>query len=100
MARDPRAVEAVLIRSQFNAFVRHAFRMNHGELLGDQPYVDHMCYCFSRLTDEKINRLLFTLPPQPLKTFAGTFCLAPYLLGTTPRLQFFVTAYNDAFAEF
>jgi predicted phage terminase large subunit-like protein len=100
MAKNPRTVEANLIRSQFNAFVRHAFRMNHGELLGDQPYVDHMCYVISQLIDGKINRLLINLPPQHLKSFVGTICLAAYLLGTNPRLRIIVTAYNDAFAEF
>jgi hypothetical protein len=100
MAKDPRSIEAVLIRSQFKAFVRHAFRMYHGELLGDQPYVDYMCYVISQLIDGKINRLLINLPPQHLKSFVGTICLVAYLLGTNPRLRIIVTAYNDAFAEF
>jgi hypothetical protein len=48
----------------FGAFVRHAFWMVHGEKLGDQPYVDHLCYGISRLIDGEINRLLINLPPQ------------------------------------
>jgi predicted phage terminase large subunit-like protein len=99
MTKDPRSVQAVLIRSQFNPFVRHAFRMKHGEVLGNQPYVDHMCYVISQLIDGKINRLLINLPPQHLKSFVGTICLAAYLLGTNPRLRIIVTAYNDPFAE-
>jgi hypothetical protein len=99
MATD-RSIEAVLIRSQFNAFVRHAFRMTHGEVLGSQPYVDHMCYVISQLIEGKTDRLLINLPPQHLKSFVGTICLAAYLLGTKPRLRIIVTAYNDAFAEF
>jgi len=74
--------------------------MNHGELLGDQAYVDHMCYVISQLIDGKIDRLLINLPPQHLKSFVGTICLAAYLLGTNPRLRIIVTAYSDAFAEF
>ena len=100
MARAPLSVEAALMRSQFNPFVRHAFRMTHGVILGDQPYVDHMCYVISQLIDGKINRLLINLPPQHLKSFVGTICLAAYLLGTNPRLRIIVTAYNDPFAEF
>src|SRR6202790_3880998 len=99
MTKDPRSVQAVLIRSQFNPFVRHAFRMKHGEILGNQPYVDHMCYVISQLIDGKINRLLINLPPQHLKSFVGTICLAAYLLGTNPRLRIIVTAYDDPFAE-
>jgi predicted phage terminase large subunit-like protein len=99
MASTPRSVEANLIRSDFGAFVRHAFRMVHGEKLGDQPYVDHLCHAISRLIDGKINRLLINLPPQHLKSFVGTICLAAYLLGKYPRLRIILTAYNDAFAE-
>jgi predicted phage terminase large subunit-like protein len=73
--------------------------MVHGEKLGDQPYVDHLCYGISRLIDGKINRLLINLPPQHLKSFVGTICLAAYLLGKNPRLRILLTAYNDAFAE-
>ena len=99
MATVPRSVEANLIRSDFGAFVRHAFRMVHGEKLGNQPYVDHLCYVISRLIDGEINRLLINLPPQHLKSFVGTICLAAYLLGTNPRLRIMLVAYNDAFAE-
>jgi predicted phage terminase large subunit-like protein len=99
MATAPRSVEANLIRSDFGAFVRHAFRMVHGEKLGDQPYVDHLCYVISRLIDGEINRLLINLPPQHLKSFVGTICLAAFLLGKNPRLRIILTAYNDTFAE-
>jgi predicted phage terminase large subunit-like protein len=99
MATVPRSVKANLIRSDFSAFVRHAFRMVHGEKLGNQPYVDHLCYVISRLIEGAINRLLINLPPQHLKSFVGTICLAAYLLGKNPRLRIIVTAYNDPFAE-
>jgi predicted phage terminase large subunit-like protein len=99
MATAPRSIEANLIRSGFGAFVRHAFRMAHEEKLGNQPYVDHLCYVISRLIDGEINRLLVNLPPQHLKSFVGTICLAAYLLGKNPRLRIILTAYNDTFAE-
>jgi predicted phage terminase large subunit-like protein len=99
MATVPRTFEANLIRSEFGAFVRHAFRRVHGEKLGNQPYVDHLCYAISRLIEGEINRLLINLPPQHLKSFVGTICLAAYLLGRNPRLRIILTAYNDTFAE-
>jgi predicted phage terminase large subunit-like protein len=83
----------------FNIFVRHAFRMMHGKKLGDQPYVEPMCYVISQLIEGEIARLLINLPPQHLKSFVGTVCLAAYLLGTNPRLRILLVAYNDAFAE-
>lgn len=99
MATIGQSVEANLIRSNFGAFVRHAFRAVHGEKLGNQPYVDHLCYVISRLIDSEVNRLLINLPPQHLKSFVGTICLAAFLLGKNPRLRIILVAYNDTFAE-
>jgi hypothetical protein len=99
MARSQEALEANLIASHFNIFIRHAFRMVHGKKLGDQPYVEHMCHVISRLIEGKNTRLLINLPPQHLKSFVGTVGLAAYLLGTNPRLRILLLAYNDTFAE-
>jgi hypothetical protein len=99
MATVPRSLGANLIRSDFGPFVRHAFKMDHGEKLGNQPYVDHLCYVISPLIEGEINRLLINLPPQHLKSFVGTICLAAYLLGKNPRLRIIIAAYNDTFAE-
>jgi hypothetical protein len=93
------SIETTLIREQFSAFVRYAFRKTHGEPLGDQPYIDHLCYVISEVIKGKTPRLLINLPPQHLKSFVGTVCLAAYLLGINPRLRIIVTAYNDVFAE-
>lgn len=99
MATAQQSIEARLMRSDFGAFVRQAFRMTHAEKLGNQPYVDYLCYEISRLIEGKINRLLINLPPQHLKSFVGTICLAAFLLGRNPRLRILLTAYNDTFAE-
>jgi predicted phage terminase large subunit-like protein len=99
MSVSQEALEANLIALHFNIFVRHAFRMMHGKTLGDQPYVEHMCHMIFRLIEGDISRLLINLPPQHLKSFVGTVCLAAYLLGTNPRLRILLVAYNDAFAE-
>jgi predicted phage terminase large subunit-like protein len=88
-----------LVRSDFGAFVGYAFRMQHGELLGNQPYIKAMIYIISGLINRKINRLLINLPPQHLKSFVCTICLAAYLLGNNPKLRIILLAYNDTFAE-
>ena len=93
-----RLVEENLVRANFNTFVQTAFRNVHGEKLGNQPYIEHLCYEISRLIDGEFNRLLVNLPPQHLKSFVGTICLAAYLLGKNPRLRILLVAYNDAFA--
>jgi hypothetical protein len=93
-----RLVEENLVRANFNTFVQTAFRNVHGEKLGNQPYIEHLCYKISRLIDGEFNRLLVNLPPQHLKSFVGTICLAAYLLGKNPRLRIVLVAYNDPFA--
>lgn len=99
MATDFDALKTSLIRANFGAFVRYAFKMTHGKALGDQPYVDHMCYVITQMIEGKTRRLLINLPPQHLKSFVGTICLTAFLLGINPRLRIIITAYNDAFAD-
>src|ERR1700761_2211180 len=99
MITDPVAFKTSVIRSDFGMFVRHAFHAMHGEALGDQNYVAHMCHVISQMIDGKKLRMLINLPPQHLKSFVGTVCLAAFLLGINPRLRIIVIAYNDAFAE-
>lgn len=97
----PNQIESIAIelaRSQFRHFVRYAFTRTHGRSLGDQPYVVHMCFLIEGLISGKHKRLLINLPPQHLKSFTGSICLAAFLLGTNPRLRLLLTAYNDDFA--
>jgi predicted phage terminase large subunit-like protein len=98
----PNPIESITIglaRSQFHQFVPYAFKKVHGKKLGDQPYVIHMCHVIDGLISGNDTRLLINLPPQHLKSFVGTICLAAYLLGTNPQLRILLVAYNDDFAS-
>lgn len=99
MAPSTLSISAAIIRNDFTAFVWHAFKAVHGEALGDQPYLKHLCYEISKFIEGDTKRLLINLPPQHLKSFVGTVCLAAYLLGTNPRLRIILVAYNEDFAE-
>jgi predicted phage terminase large subunit-like protein len=100
MARSTQpSLSAAIIRNDFTAFVWHAFKATHDEPLGNQPYLRHLCYEISKFIEGDTKRLLINLPPQHLKSFVGTVCLAAYLLGTNPRLRIILVAYNDVFAE-
>jgi len=94
-----KSVDAEIIRKFFFAFVLHAFRETHGQSLGTQPYVRHLCHEISKFIDGQITRLLINLPPQHLKTFICSICLAAYLLGRNPRLRILLTTYDNALAE-
>jgi len=99
MAKETQMLHAAIIRDRFEAFVPHAFWKVHGERLGAQPYVQHLCHEISKFIEGKTTRLLINLPPQHLKSFVGTICLAAYLLGKNPKLRIVLVAYNDTFAE-
>jgi predicted phage terminase large subunit-like protein len=94
-----KSVDAAILRESFSAFVLSAFRQTHGQRLGSQPYVQHLCNEISKFIDGKTTRLLINLPPQHLKTFVGSIALPAYLLGKNPRLRIILTAYNDTLAE-
>lgn len=99
MARSTRSVSTAIIRHDFTAFVWHAFKAAHGARLGDQQYLRYLCYEISKFIEGDTKRLLINLPPQHLKSFVGTVCLAAFLLGTNPRLRIILVAYSDGFAE-
>jgi predicted phage terminase large subunit-like protein len=93
------AIKQSILRKSFLAFVAYAFSQTHDEKLGKQKYIERLCYVISRFIEGKTRRLIINLPPQHLKSFVGTVCLAAFLLGNNPRLRIIIVAYNDAFAE-
>ncbi|UEM15455.1 hypothetical protein J4G43_015355 [Bradyrhizobium barranii subsp. barranii] len=99
MPNHMESITIELARSQFRRFVPYAFKKVHDKKLGDQPYVMHMCHVIEELISGYEKRLLINLPPQHLKSFVGTICLAAYRLGTNPQLRILLVAYNDDFAS-
>lgn len=89
---------ARLLRREFPAFVAYAFQEQHGEPLGDQDYVEYLCFKMGEFIAGNTKRLLVNLPPQHLKTFVCTVCLAAFMLGKNPRLRILVVAYDDTYA--
>ena len=98
MVKKSRLTEA-LIRTNFDMFVKKAFRRQRNEKLDGLPYIDHVCFQISRFIAGDINRLLINLPPQHLKSFVGSVCLAAYLLGRNPLLRILLVAYGDSLAK-
>src|SRR5450759_1882474 len=95
---SPEAIE--LIRTDFASFVRKAFRFIHdGKKLGDQHYIDYLCFELEKVIKGETPRLLINLPPRHLKTFLGSICLAAWTLAKEPSAQIIVVTYNDRLAE-
>ena len=95
---SPEAME--LIRTDFKSFVRKAFTFIHdGKKLGNQSYVDYLCFELEKVIKGETPRLLINLPPRHLKTFLGSICLAAWTLAQEPSAQIIVVTYNDRLAE-
>ncbi len=89
-----------LIRTDFKSFVRKAFSFIHdGRKLGNQPYVDYLCFELEKVIRGETPRLLINLPPRHLKTFLGSICLAAWTLGQEASARIIVVTYNDRLAE-
>ena len=89
-----------LIRTDFKSFVRKAFSFIHdGRKLGNQPYVDYLCFELEKVIRRETPRLLINLPPRHLKTFLGSICLAAWTLGQEASARIIVVTYNDRLAE-
>lgn len=95
---SPETVE--LIRTDFKSFVRKAFSFIHdGKKLGDQHYIDYLCFELEKVINGETPRLLINLPPRHLKTFLGSICLAAWTLAKEPSARIIVVTYNDKLAE-
>lgn len=95
---SPEAME--LIRTDFKSFVRKAFSFIHdGKKLGDQLYIDYLCFELEKVINGETPRLLINLPPRHLKTFLGSICLAAWTLAKEPSTRIIVVTYNDKLAE-
>jgi hypothetical protein len=91
---------AELIRSDFESFVRKCFRTLHpGELLGNQPYVSHLCSEISRVVSGEASRLIVNLPPRHLKSFIGSVCLAAWWFAHRPSSHIMVVTYSEPLAR-
>jgi predicted phage terminase large subunit-like protein len=89
-----------LIRRDFGSFVRKAFRYTHdGKKLGNELYVDYLCYELERVAEGETRRLVINLPPRHLKTFIAAVFLPAWVLAKNPSARIMVITYGDQLAE-
>jgi len=90
---------SVLIRHDFESFVRKCFRSTHSEVLGRQPYVQLLCTKISEVDRGETSRLIINLPPRHLKSFVCTVCLAAWRLAQAPDSKILLIAYGEELAR-
>ena len=81
------------LRTDFESFVRKA----HGEPLED-PYIKYLCHELGQVPRGQNRRLIVSLPPRHLKTFACSVCLPAYILGCQPAAKVLVVTYGENLA--
>src|ERR1700733_5691380 len=87
-----------LIRDDFASFVRKAYRDDHSEPLGKEPYIDYLCRELGRVADGDTQRLVINLPPRHLKTFLGAVYLPAWVLAKDPSVRIMVITYGEELA--
>lgn len=89
-----------LIRADFTSFVRKAFYHDHGEqTLGNESYVDYLCFELDKVAKGATKRLVINLPPRHLKTFLAAVYLPAWILAKNPAARIIVVTYSDSLAE-
>jgi predicted phage terminase large subunit-like protein len=97
---DPFDVRNALLRSDFAFFLRVAF----DEIVGGDPYahgwhLDAIAHQLDRIRAGEANRLIVTMPPRHLKSFAITTAWVAWMLGNNPALRFICVSYGQDLSD-
>lgn len=89
-----------LLREEFAFFLRYAFmevlpgtRYTHGW------HLDAIAYQLDRIRRGNTKRLIVTMPPRHLKSFAITTAWVAWMLGKDPGLRFICVSYGQDLAD-
>ena len=89
-----RSLRGTLVHS-----LARAFQHLHNENLGQQPYMDYLCWELEQLIEGKSKKLLINLPPRHLKTFLGAICLSAWILAHKPSTKIIIVTCSDNLAQ-
>ena len=88
-----------LLRTDYESFLRKAYREGHGVQLGDDPYITCICDGLRWLRKTDGGRVVINLPPRHGKTLFAAVYHAAWLLGRNPRLKIIIVTYSGELAE-
>ncbi len=92
---------AYLILTNLLSFVRMGFSYDHGgRKLGNEPYIDYLCFELDKVARAETKRLVINLPPRHLKTFLAAIYLTAWILAHDPSAKIMVVTNNDTLAEY
>ncbi len=89
-----------ILRKDFASFHRKAFQtLNAGKKLGDQPYLQHLCFTVDQLARGKLKRLVVNMPPRHLKTFTASVCGPAWMLAREPSTKIMILTNAESLAK-
>lgn len=98
--RKLRQIADAIQRQNFYMFLKQAFRAcNPDRTLSEDDYLEVMAFALQSTMETPGGRLMITLPPRYLKSFAASIALPAWLLGKKPGLKIIVANYADSLAQ-
>jgi hypothetical protein len=87
-------------RTNFHVFLRDAFKVTHPrKQLSEDPYLEALSFALETAATEPAGRLMVTMPPRYLKSFAASIALVAWILGRDPACKVIVASYADGLAK-
>ena len=87
-------------RTNFHVFLRDAFKVTHSrKQLSKDPYLEALSFALETAATEPAGRLMVTMPPRYLKSFAASIALVAWILGRDPACKVIVASYADGLAK-
>lgn len=87
------------LRNDFTSFFRKGFWTLNSQRLGDEPYIDYLCYKCEEIVAQKFPRSVVNVPPRHAKTLIFSVCFAAWMLGREPNKKVMVCALDEELAE-
>ncbi len=81
-----RDVLTQLLRQDLSSFIQKTFQtVSPGDVYRHNWHVDAIGWALQQCLEGKIRRLIITLPPRSLKSFAVSVAFPAFVLGREPR---------------
>ncbi|MEO0938802.1 MAG: phage terminase large subunit [Pseudomonadota bacterium] len=93
-------LSSAIQRQNFYLFMKQGFASTHpGRTLSEDDYLEALGFALQNTVETPGGRLMVTMPPRYLKSFAASVALPAWLIGKNPTLKIVVATYADGLAQ-
>jgi predicted phage terminase large subunit-like protein len=86
-------------KQDFWLFVQFAHKILRNKPLGDDRYLEYLCYIANQFAQGKRKRVIVNMPPGFGKTTVFSICMIPWLLGHDPTLRIMFVSHSSSLAS-